>query len=68
VSDGEQTVKAAEVRVGQRIRSRGIELTVTRIDEAFLGRPEMYAFVEDSDEQWIKVPAAADADVTLLGP
>ncbi len=36
--------------VGDRLRARdGTEMTVTRIDTGFLGRPEMLAFVEDTD-------------------
>jgi hypothetical protein len=61
------TVKASEVRRGDRVRARsGTELTVTRIDEGFMGRPDMLAFVEDSDEQWFKMPALRDADVELV--
>jgi hypothetical protein len=60
-------VKATEVRVGDRLRARdGTELTVTRIDDGFLGRPEMLAFVEDSAEQWFKLPAVRDGDVELV--
>jgi hypothetical protein len=39
---------------------------VTRIDDGFFGRPGMFAFVEDSDEQWFKMPAQSDADVELV--
>ena len=61
------TVKASEVRLGDRVRARsGTELTVTRIDEGFMGRPDMLAFVEDSDEQWFKLPALRDGDVELV--
>jgi len=61
------TIKVAEVRVGDRLRSRdGTELTVTRIDQGFLGRPEMWAFIEDSAEQWFKMPAPADGEVELV--
>jgi hypothetical protein len=62
------TVKATEVRVGDRLRARsGTELTVTRIDEEFMGRAEMLAFVEDSEEQWFKMPALRDGEVELVG-
>jgi hypothetical protein len=62
------TVKASEVRVGDRVRARsGTELTVTRIDVGFFGNPEMLAFVEDSDEQWFKMPALKDGEVELIG-
>lgn len=61
-------VKAAEVQVGDRIRARsGVELTVTRIDEEFMGRANMLAFVEDSEEQWFKMPALRDGEVELVG-
>ena len=63
------TVKASEVRIGDRLRTRtGAELTVTRIDHEFFGRPNMLAFVEDSHQQWFKMPAMADADVELVAP
>ena len=61
------TVKASEVRLGDRVRARsGTELTVTRIDEGFMGNPDMLAFVEDSEEQWFKMPALRDGDVELV--
>jgi hypothetical protein len=61
------TVKASEVRVGDRVSARsGTQLTVTRIDEGFMGNPDMLAFVEDSDEQWFKMPALRNGDVELL--
>jgi len=61
------TVKATEVRVGDRLRARsGAQLTVTRIDEEFMGRTNMLAFVEDSEEQWFKMPAPRDGDVELV--
>ncbi len=60
-------VPASAVRIGDRLRSRdGTELTVTRIDEGFLGRPEMLAFVEDSDAQWFKMPSPRDAEVERI--
>ena len=61
------TVTAGEVRVGDRIRGRtGAELTVTRIDEGFMGNPDVLAFVEDSAAQWLKMPAPRDGDVELV--
>jgi hypothetical protein len=62
-----RTIKATEVRIGDRLRTRlGAELTVTRIDDRFLDRPGMLAFVEDSETQWLKMPARLDADVELV--
>jgi hypothetical protein len=61
------TVKASTIRIGDRVRARsGTELIVTRIDEGFMGNPEMLAFVEDSDEQWFKMPALRDGEIELL--
>jgi hypothetical protein len=61
------TVNATEVRLGDRLRARsGAELTVTRIDEGFMGRADMLAFVEDSEEQWFKLPALRDGEVELV--
>jgi hypothetical protein len=60
------TVKATAVHLGDRLRARsGAELTVTRIDEEFMGRANMLAFVEDSEKQWFKMPALRDGDVEL---
>ncbi|MGA3363087.1 MAG: hypothetical protein ABSD82_13785 [Solirubrobacteraceae bacterium] len=60
-------IRATEVRIGDRLRTRtGAELTVTRIDERFMGREEMLAFVEDSKTQWLKMPARRDAEVERL--
>ena len=58
------TVAAADVRIGDRIRTGGLELTVTRIDVNFFGT-DMVAFVEDSDSQWLKVPSALTNDVEV---
>jgi hypothetical protein len=61
------TIPATDVRIGDRLRTRlGDELTVTRIDPGFMGRDGMIAFVEDSDEQWLKMPARTDAEVELV--
>lgn len=57
-----------EVQIGDRLRSprTGLELTVTRIDHGMLGRPNLLAFVEDSDEQWLKMPVAEDGEIELV--
>jgi hypothetical protein len=61
------TVRATEVRIGDRLRTRtGLELTVTRIDHGLLGREDFLSFVEDSDEQWLKMPVPRDGDVELV--
>ena len=67
MTDEPTTIPATEVRVGDRLRTRtGAELTVTRVDDVFLGRPEMLAFIEDTEVQWLKMPARRDAEVELI--
>lgn len=60
-----QTLPASEVEVGDRLRSRGIEIEVTRIDVGFLGTPGFLAFVEDLPQRWIKIPTPPDAEVEV---
>jgi hypothetical protein len=63
----ETLIKATEVRIGDRLRARnGTDMTVTRIDDGFMGRHEMLAFVEDSAVQWFKMPAPRDGEVSLI--
>ena len=60
-------IKAREVQIGDRLRTgTGLELTVTRIDHGLLGRPEFLSFVEDSEDQWLKLPAAPDGEIELV--
>jgi hypothetical protein len=62
------TIRASEVRIGDRLRTpTGLELTVSRIDHGLLGRPNFLAFVEDSDEQWLKLPSPPDGELQLVG-
>ena len=58
------TVPATDVRIGDRIRTSGLELTVTRIDVNFFGT-DMLAFVEDTDSQWIKAPSTPTSDIEV---
>jgi hypothetical protein len=60
-------LKASEVRIGDRLRTpMGLELTVTPIDQGLLGRPDFLAFVEDSEQQWLKLPSLPDAEVDVV--
>jgi glutathione peroxidase len=58
-------VSASQVRAGDRVRARGLELKVTRIDESFMGRADYLALVEDTAERWLKFPTPADAEVEV---
>lgn len=66
LADAWETASAASVRVGDRVRPReGFELTVTRIETAFLGREQMLALIEATEERWLKVPVSADTPLQL---
>jgi hypothetical protein len=61
-----KTVKADEVRTGDAVRTKsGAVVVVSRIERAFLGRPNMVAFIEDTPDRWFKQPMPADADVEV---
>jgi glutathione peroxidase len=62
-----RTVKAAEVRVGDRVLAPGgTALLVSRIDEDMLGRDGLLAFVEDTPARWAKLPTPSDNEVEVL--
>jgi hypothetical protein len=56
---------ASAVQPGDRVRTSGDELTVSRIESPFLGMDGMIAFIEDTSERWIKRPVQADAEVEI---
>jgi hypothetical protein len=39
---------------------------VTRIDNSFMDREGFLAFVEDSETQWLKMPAQREGEVELV--
>ncbi|MET0920876.1 MAG: hypothetical protein ABWY77_06720 [Acidimicrobiia bacterium] len=66
MSDNWETVGAGDVQVGDRIRYRGSEFTVARIDDRFLGRDEMLCFIEDTPQRWHAYPGPAAGEVEVL--
>jgi hypothetical protein len=59
--------KATDVRPGDRVRTEdGTEVVATRIEEAFFGREDMIALIEDTPERWFKRPIPVDANVEIL--
>jgi hypothetical protein len=61
-----KTVKADEVSVGDAIRTKtGDVVIVSRIENGFLGRPNMLAFIEDTPDRWFKQPMATDGEVEV---
>ncbi len=62
------TRHAREVRPGDRvIVPGGTELTVSRIEERFLGRADLICLVEDTPSRWLAQPVQAGAEVEVLG-
>jgi len=67
VSDLVTTIRAGDVSVGDRVRTaNAMELTVTRVDGEFMGRPNLLALVEDSETQWLKIAALPDLELELI--
>jgi hypothetical protein len=59
-------VKADEVSVGDAIRTQaGNVVIVSRIENSFMGRPNMLAFIEDTPDRWFKQPMTADGEVEV---
>jgi hypothetical protein len=66
MSDTWKTVKAEQVKAGDAVRTQaGDVVTVSRIENPFLGMPNMLAFIEDTPDRWFKQPMVADADVEV---
>ena len=61
------TRPACEVEPGDRVRLRsGAELTVTRVEEAFLGNEELICLIEDTPARWLAQPVPREAEVDVL--
>ena len=46
----------ADVKPGDRVRYRGFEFTVARVDERFMGRDEMVCLIEYEPDRWFAYP------------
>jgi hypothetical protein len=66
MSDGWKAVPVSEVRVGDVVRPQaGVEVVVSRIEEAFMGIPSMLAFIEDTPGRWFKCPQSVDGQIEV---
>ena len=61
------TVPVTDIKVGDRIRHRGEEFEVARIDTPFLGMDAMVCFIEDTATRWRAYPASKTAEVERNG-
>jgi hypothetical protein len=44
----------------------GDVVIVSRIEQSFMGLPNMLAFIEDTPDRWFKQPMMADTEVEVL--
>ena len=66
MADTWKTVKAEQVKIGDAVRTQsGDVVMVSRIEQAFMGLPNMLAFIEDTPDRWFKQPMMADAEVEV---
>jgi glutathione peroxidase len=62
-----QRTAVGEIRPDDRVRTAsGVELTVSRLELAFLGRDDLVCLVEDGPERWLAQPLAVDDEVEIL--
>ncbi|MFI5053587.1 MAG: hypothetical protein ACHQDE_04435 [Acidimicrobiia bacterium] len=60
-----KTTNVEDVHAGDRVRYRGHEFTVARIDAPFLGREEMVCLIEDNPDRWHAYPAPLGVEVEV---
>jgi hypothetical protein len=66
MSETWKTMKADEVRSGDAIRTQsGDVVTVSRIEQSFMGMPNMLAFIEDTPDRWFKQPMMVDSEIEV---
>jgi hypothetical protein len=61
-----QSIPVPEVTPGDRIRFRGTEFEVGRIDSPFLGMDQMVCFIEDTPTRWHAYPGGKAESVEAL--
>jgi len=60
------TISAGEVGTGDRLRlASGTELTVSRIETAFLGYDDLICFIEDSQAQWLAQAVWSNSEIEV---
>jgi hypothetical protein len=61
-----QTLPVSELRPGDRVRLRGAEFEIGRIDHPFLGMDQMACLIEDTPTRWHAHPAGVAEQVEVL--
>jgi len=66
MTDAWVSMPVEEVQVGDRLRlGSGQVIEVSRIEENFMGRDTMIAFIEDTSRQWYKQPMPKGSNVEV---
>lgn len=60
-----ETVTIQDVQPGDRVRCRGYEFTIGRIDSPFLGLDAMVWLIEDEPTRWFAYPGARDTPIEV---
>ena len=63
MADEWQTVTVDQLAVGERVRYRGFEFDIARIDPKFLGRDAMVCLIEDTPTRWHAYPAQLTGEI-----
>ena len=63
MADEWQTVTVDQLAVGERVRYRGFEFDIARIDPKFLGRDAMICLIEDTPTRWHAYPAPLTGEI-----
>ena len=66
MADEWQTVTVDQLAVGERVRYRGFEFDIARIDPKFLGRDAMVCLIEDTPTRWHAYPVGVTLDIQVL--
>ena len=61
-----QSLPVSDVQAGDRVRLRGAEFEVARIDHPFLGMEQMACLIEDTSTRWHAHPAGVAETVEAL--
>jgi hypothetical protein len=66
MSDDWTEIGVDDLRAGDRVRARGTEFDIARIDAPFLGRDEMVCLIEDTPTRWHAYPMGRQEKVQVL--
>jgi hypothetical protein len=66
MSDSWTEVTVADIKPGDRVRFRGSEFEVARVDVPFLGMDSMGCLIEDTPSRWHAYPGQLSGAIEVL--